>query len=900
MILLVAALQLVSAGYAAAAVNIDIRHNETSRVIERKVAESKQKQAKVMALAQKARQEQQESEKSLSIDRKKAGVLINGEQVFQEEQPFQAFGEDILLKSIEMYSGDDPDYPENMNLTTTTEYTYNAEGKVLTETEYYRDYARVSADGYDYVNMKTVSESVDHDYYYVIDSKSYYQDAESGEWVLYSCRYYEYEFYYGFTGRSYSYSIEDGTKRYTTDNEAERDELGRLTASRSYSINSSTGEKTLSSEVIYTYDDDGFVYINTKTYYLGALQYNYMSGMLRSDTISGNITYNTVEGEFIPAAKNISVYRDNYRNDKTYEYDKENSSWVLKNESWYIDDEEKGYHEYYNLYTGNYTYGSKGVYQVDDKDRRTYEESYDYDTETETWTGSYKTETEYEDTDDYSIETTIRYEFINGEWVKSSKSIIKTDNRLDSDTFTSYSNWDEETQSWVLSEEYGNDYVSIGDQYLISCDYYLSLSYNAYNGNKVDYTYNEAGDLTSVKEYLTEDNTEELVWVLNRQTDVTYTENSVVTTTYSSYESGQWQSINRSTVLKDENGRVLSETEESKYIYSEWETERMTEYTYSADDMNYIAVSYVYYNGERTPDSKMEYTILDDQKTECITYSADYDYETLSWVWIVSQKTIQDEIGSYFESYYWDSDMEVWVGDTFNEIYYDEDGTRTGNASYEWDYSSNKWVGEYKSISYYGENRGYSYYYDWDDEKGWFGTDASVWTDDMDGNGTRTKYIWDSEAWDWQPSTKVMYSSAADENHELMENCSLKWDAAAGEWVVDFSRKFETVYRPDHNYDYTYSESIDTDEDGVVYKSVEKRVYNYATITGIKPHTEIDTVIMAMKGGVQVMAPAGTPVSVTTVGGVNVFSAEGSVTRSLPQGVYIINVGGQATRVLIR
>jgi hypothetical protein len=48
---------------------------------------------------------------------------------------------------------------------------------------------------------------------------------------------------------------------------------------------------------------------------------------------------------------------------------------------------------------------------------------------------------------------------------------------------------------------------------------------------------------------------------------------------------------------------------------------------------------------------------------------------------------------TYLESYDWDADQQLWIGEQKEDMEYNNRGETTKHEAYEWDTTFNKWVG---------------------------------------------------------------------------------------------------------------------------------------------------------------------------------------------------------------
>lgn len=557
--------------------------------------------------------------------------------------------------------------------------------------------------------------------------------------------------------------------------------------------------------------------------------------------------------------------------------------------------------------------------------------SYYWDTTTDSWGSASKTEWTYSDAG--QVTSKAEYYMRGGQWYGSNKQEFEYN-----------------AAGLIIAQ---NDY---------SFDY--SNPDSSYVTNRVEYTYTESGESKDIFTYtydwygdtlqlaskkiaeITDGRITAYVtstydswnaeWTPQNRTTFTYADNGMVTTLESqwlSYDS-VWQNTNQETLLLDSLGRTLYiESYSYSSWYGSWVGDEKAEYAY--DERGKVIME-AYYNWNRSDSAwvgsyKYE-EAYNAQGREILSASYLWDNERQDWYGRYNRyEYAYDDNGNQtmYARYYWDDELWAWKGSSKSEYEYDADGTNVMSTYYNDTDSLGNWIGSSKSSYYYKDGVRYSEDYEWDeDRQDWRGTYKSEYNY-SDTLYMSTSYEWDETGWCWRGESKSeqryldngyeytyyewnatdgRWDYSTKELTEFMDTDSEQksvftlstWDSTSASWVYDSRKTNKQVYRSNGNLDYqlmtmeSYSGSAWTEDVSI------RCTYVYSTVTPVKAIKVAHKDIRVSDGMITVNAAPDAVISVATAAGAHVTSGTGSLSVSVAPGIYLINVGGNTTKVIVR
>ncbi|MBO4560590.1 MAG: hypothetical protein J5705_01320 [Bacteroidaceae bacterium] len=556
---------------------------------------------------------------------------------------------------------------------------------------------------------------------------------------------------------------------------------------------------------------------------------------------------------------------------------------------------------------------------------------YYWDTSTENWSSASKTEWTYSDAGQVTSKTD--YYYRGGQWYGSSKQ-----------------DFEYNAAGLIIAQ---NDY---------SFDY--SNPDSSYVTNRIEYTYTESGESKDIFTYtydwygdtlqlaskriaeITDGRITAYVtstydswnaeWTPQSRTTFTYGDNGMVTTLESqwlSYDS-VWQNTSQKTLLLDSLGRTLYvESYSYSSWYDSWVGDEKAEYAY--DERGKVIME-AYYNWDRGDSAwvgsyKYE-EAYNAQGQEVLSASYLWDKERQDWYGRYNRyEYAYDDNGNQtmYARYYWDDENWRWKGSSKSEYEYDADGSNIMSTYYNDTDSLGNWIGSSKSSYYYKDNVRYSEDYQWDyDRQDWRGNYKSEYSY-SDTLYMSTTYEWDETGWCWRGeskseqryldngyeytyyewnatdgrwdyTTKELTEFMDTDNEQKSVFTSSAWDPKSASWVYDSRKTSSQVWLSNGNLDYqlmtmeSYSGSAWTEDVSI------RATYVYSTVTPVKAVKIVRKDIKVSDGMITVNAAPGAVISVATAAGAHVTSGTGSLSVSVAPGIYLINVGGNTTKVIVR
>lgn len=336
-----------------------------------------------------------------------------------------------------------------------------------------------------------------------------------------------------------------------------------------------------------------------------------------------------------------------------------------------------------------------------------------------------------------------------------------------------------------------------------------------------------------------------------------------------------------------------------------WETwVGVSNYEYLADDEGNTlhTASYNWDYGYMAWTGKEMYDYAYD-KDGNMTMEASYDWDRYDG-WTADYKEVYayDALGNtILEEYYFGMEDGVWIGDSRYEMAYDRNGNEILDAVYFWNDERMVFEGLYRNEYSYdnnGEEIGMTKY-EWDcDNWCWMG--VYKYSNSVNGNITvYEEYDWDAETGTWVGDEKYIKTVLDVELHDKTETVSYKWDDGA--WVTNYKETEEYMFRTDGN--------IETElKTRVRYNAETGKWYDGAYVRAdhrYTPRTKVEELmqpvqVFASDGCISVEASDGASVTVSSIAGTRVATASGSVKLTVPAGIYIVTVDGQASKVLVR
>ena len=530
---------------------------------------------------------------------------------------------------------------------------------------------------------------------------------------------------------------------------------------------------TLNYEYKYAYNDhgdnimeeryiDGQITTRHTTEYV---YYNssYQSGSERLEKkVISEKYWGLSNGELVPSVEYEYAYDKDYKNQILYIY---KSSWDAANNRWY--------------------YGNKYESEYDENDRQILSVSYNWSYDRGIWIGHSKEASVFS----ADGETLKRENWINSSdtstvWVPSYAEVVEYDDngRLTSDW--NCSGWTD--GAWDFGNRY--DYSYSADGLLLSESQYYMSSGQWRGTYKVDYEYNDKGQITlsQIFENYSPDADE---WMAREKDVYSYTDTDELLDHYKySFDGIDWKSYQKELAVM-ENGVIIAYVDSMyDFGYEKWFPFTMV--TITRDETTGIVTSQ-YQNWDQS-----EEVWLDDRLE-----SVKYDSEGRV---------------TYTESYYWSTwydydtgtDQVGWTGDNKAEYAYNDRGEQIMTATYNWNTYDSLWVGNYKSESDYDESGHpilYGSYY-WDDEnREWIGSDRYEYAYDSIGNQILSiTYVWDDILKDWTADSKYEY--AYDEKGDRIMEAYYSGTDSEGDWIGSekfvYYTKDEVEYHESYMWDY--------------------------------------------------------------------------------------------------
>lgn len=340
--------------------------------------------------------------------------------------------------------------------------------------------------------------------------------------------------------------------------------------------------------------------------------------------------------------------------------------------------------------TGEWRGHNKEVQSWLDENNITLNIEYVWNETEKKWDGDIKEEYSYNT--NVQLDSVVKYVWVDGQWVFSEKDENEYDENGNNTQVVIFA-WDAEKQGWSEKE-------------------------------KKEKIYNASNEKILETEY--ERNTTTNVWDARVKKEISYHDNGVEET-FTAYhydsETEQWHSTFYARVNELDNEEMVVYYEFDETV-NKWLPDYKYEVTYKNDSLMIMQEIFV------------------------------WDSEIDDWFKIARGENEYNAAGQptfeiFFEAFYFDE-----LKYEYKQIYdYDENGNRTLSESYSWDKENEMWVGDYKQVSGYDENsnRILIESYDWDEENEmWVGDYKSTRTYHADGNWlTYYLYNWDTENNDW-------------------------------------------------------------------------------------------------------------------------------------------------------
>ena len=763
------------------------------------------------------------------------------------------------------------------------------------------------------------------DYYstYVTDNKSYQWSDSLSAWTLYNERKYEYNDH-GDAVKQETYVDGSISERYLTEYKyVPVVYYGDTVIERRYGLeeywsSSRTGVFAPSYKRQYDFDKNG----NTifESYYsswdtlTSAWGYGYMEERMYDDnnhlTSEVYSTWDAGKGVWVGSSKELSVYDESGdRIKREYFYGKQDS---VANTVWIPQSLEETH--------------------KDDAGHVILElRSYYWDTTTDSWGSASKTEWTYSDAG--QVTSKAEYYMRDGQWYGSNKTGYEYNAAgliiAQSDYSFDYSNPD---SSYVTNRvEY--TYTESGESKDI-----FTYTYDWY-GDTLQLASKKIAEITDgrITAYVTSTyDSWNAEWTPQSRTTFTYADNGMVTTLESQWVSYDsiWQDTKQETLLLDSLGRTLYiESYSYSSWYDMWVGDDKAEYAY--DERGKVIME-AYYNWDRGDSAwvgsyKYE-EAYNAQGKEILSASYSWDRNRQDWCGRYNKYVYAfDDNGNQTlsERYYWDDEIWSWRGSSKSVYEYDEEGITTMSTYYNGTDSLGNWIGSSKSSYYTKDNINYNEGYLWDyDREDWRGDYKSEYSY-SDTLYMSTSYEWDEVAWcwvgenkreqryldngyeytyfewnatdgRWDYTSKERMEYVGTVNEETMINTSSIWDSTSASWVYGTRRTNKQVWLSNGNLDYqlttieSYSGSAWTEDVAI------RGTYVYSTVTPVKAIKVAHKDIRVSDGMITVNAAPDAVISVATAAGAHVTSGTGSLSVSVAPGIYLINVGGNSTKVIVR
>lgn len=182
--------------------------------------------------------------------------------------------------------------------------------------------------------------------------------------------------------------------------------------------------------------------------------------------------------------------------------------------------------------------------------------------------------------------------------------------------------------------------------------------------------------------------------------------------------------------------------------------------------------------------------------------------------------------------YSWNPNSEEWDSFYKSEWSYDDSNRIISDARYSWDYQKESWSGNSKTEKVFDDSSRVicdtRYFWDYENEN-WYGNRKTETTYDTNGNKTSQALIyWNVDANKWIPDYKDEYYF--NNVNERTKHIYYKWNQLSELWDVEF-----VIYDTKYNYllddsnNLILYESIQWDENLLIWRAIEKNYFYYST-----------------------------------------------------------------------
>lgn len=545
------------------------------------------------------------------------------------------------------------------------------------------------------------------------------------------------------------------------------------------------------------------------------------------------------------------------------------------------------------------------------------------------------------------------YEIRAGQWVATSKKGYAYSGKQRITVIS----WKYDSQAGTLVKEYEYKYTYNADGDITRVDCYDG---NDVNNEVYVAIIDKDGDIAGYVDSVLKEG----VWIPDYKIEYFYDNTArTITLLKSEWKNDQWQGTDKEIRYYDRRGiPTTDETYKWNSDSAKWIGKNKEEYVYDND--GYLVLEAYYYwdsdSAKWIGSSKYEFSY--NTEGDMIMYAEYYwDYQYDNWVGNDKYEEEYDSLGhTLLEAYYdWDYDRGDWYGDGYKyENQYDSLGNNIHHAEYNWDYDnwrwkgtyrrdneydadgililwanycetdeSGDWIGNEKSSNYVKNGITYNEYYYWDEEKkDWYGAskyeyastdstyyyasynwDRSAWCwvgrgykyDENYNTGTFFTYTWGDKEKDWIGYSGYIYSQEDTDSTLYLKYIYYKWENS--KWVYNYNYTREDVF---NNADNLTSRTLKYQLYNPISKTWTnnygiKYVYVYSTLTSVDEIT-VNATITVADGMIVVKAADETLINIASVSGSKIAAGNGTVSASVVPGIYLITIGNQTTKVLVR